>query len=161
MSAGWMETRRERVEVRLTDRRPLHGDIHLQPTARLHAGPETPTDLLNREEPFFALMLEGEQPLFIAKAQVLYVQLPSQPAIDDPERASAARRIELEIELADGSLHEGVVMIELPPDRLRALDFLNTAPDFFPLWSPESVRIINRHHLRAASPLVDIRRATT
>lgn len=159
MTDGWMTTRRERVEVRLTDRRPLTGDIHLQPTARFHAGPETPTDLLNRDEPFFALMLEGEQPLFIAKAQVLYVQLPPQPAIHDPERASAARRIELEIELSDGSLHEGVVMIELPPDRLRALDFLNSAPPFFALWSPESVRIINRNHLRAASPLVDIRRA--
>lgn len=161
MNSRWMTTRRERVEVRLTDRRPLIGDIYLQPTARLHAGPETATDLFNRDEPFFALMLEGEQPLFVAKAQVLYVQLPPQPAIDDPERASAARRIELEIELADGSLHEGVVMIELPPDRLRALDFLNVAPSFFPLWSPESVRIINRTHLRAASPLVDIRRATS
>lgn len=159
MNDGWMVTRRHRVEVRLTDRRSLVGDIHLQPTARLHAGAETPSDLLNREEPFFALMLEGEQPLFVAKAQVLYLQLPPQPAIDDPERASAARRIELEIELADGSLHEGVVMIELPPDRLRALDFLNVAPPFFPLWAPEWVRIVNRSHLRAASPLVDVRRA--
>lgn len=159
MSTGWMTTQRQRVEVRLIDR-SLRGDIHLQPVARLHAGPETPGDLLNRNENFFALMLEGEQPLFIAKAQVLYLELPAQSAIDDPDRASAARRIELEIELADGSRLEGIVMIELPPDRLRALDFLNAAPDFFPLWSPESVRIINRHHVRAASPLVDIRRAT-
>jgi hypothetical protein len=156
-----MTTQRLPVEVCLTDRRTIKGDIHLQPVARMHAGPETPSDLLNRDESFFALMLEGEQPLFVAKGQVLYLELPSQPAIDDPDRASVARRIELEIELADGSKLEGVVMIELPPDRLRALDFLNSAPEFFPLWSPHWVRIVNKHHLRAASPVVDIGRAAT
>ncbi len=160
MTTGWMATQRQRVEVRLTDR-SVRGDIHLQPVARLHAGPETPGDLLNREESFFALMVESEQPLFIAKRHVLYVELPAQPAIDDPDRASAARRVELDVELSDGSHLEGVVMIELPPDRLRAIDFLNAAPEFFPLWSPACVRIVNKRQLRAAGPLVDIRRATT
>ncbi len=158
MSTGWMTTRRQPVEIRLSDR-SVRGDIHLQPVARLHGGPETPADLLNRNENFFALMVDGEQPLFVAKAQVLYLAFPAGSAIDDPDRASAARRIELEIELADGSRLEGVVMIELPPDRLRALDFLNAAPDFFPLWTPELVRIVNRHHVRAASPVADVGRA--
>jgi hypothetical protein len=129
--------------------------------ARLHAGPETPGDLLNREEAFFALMVDGEQPLLVAKQEVLYVELPAQPAIDDPERESAARRIELDVELSDGSHLEGIVMIELPPDRLRAIDFLNAAPGFFPLWSPTCVRIVNKAQLRAASPLATIRRAET
>ncbi len=155
----WLSTRPERVDVHLTDRRVLSGVIHLQMTARHHSGPETPVDLLNREELFFALVLDGEQPVFVAKRQVLFLRLPSQPAIEDPDRASAARRIELEIELADGTLLEGIVMIELPPDRLRALDFLNSAPEFFALWSTEAVRVVNRNHIRAASPLVDIKRA--
>ncbi len=155
----WLSTRPERVDVHLTDRRVLSGVIHLQMTARHHSGPETPVDLLNREELFFALVLDGEQPVFVAKRQVLFLRLPSQPAIEDPDRASAARRIELEIELADGTLLEGIVMIELPPDRLRALDFLNSAPEFFALWTTEAVRVVNRNHIRAASPLVDIKRA--
>ncbi len=158
--SDWLSTRRHRVAVHLTDRRLLTGDIHLQPVARHHSGPETATDLLNREEMFFALMLEGEQPMFVAKGQVLYVELPSESAFDDPDRASAARRIELEIELADGSAFEGIVMIELPPDRLRALDFLNSSPAFFPLWTGDTVRILNRNHIRAASPLVDIKRGS-
>ncbi len=156
----WLSTRPERVDVHLTDRRVLSGVIHLQMTARHHSGPETPVDLLNREELFFALVLEGEQPVFVAKRQVLFLRLPPQPAIGDPDRASAARRIELEIELADGTLLEGIVMIELPPDRLRALDFLNSAPEFFALWTTEAVRVVNRNHIRAASPLVDIQRAS-
>jgi len=156
----WLSTQRQRVGVHLTDRRVLTGDIHLQLTARHHSGPETTADLLNRDEPFFVLILDGEQPIFVAKGQVLYVELLVQPAVEDPDRVSAARRLELEVELADGAMLEGIVMIELPPDRLRALDFLNAAPIFFPLWTPDSVRIINRDRIRAASPLVDIKRGT-
>src|SRR5689334_4307574 len=126
----WVTTRRERVEIHLSDRRVLTGDIHLQPLARHHAGPETPADFMNRDgELFFALVLDEEQPVFIARRQVLYLQVP-RPASVDPDRASAARRVELEIELVDGTLLEGVVMMELPSDRPRALDFLNSTPAF-------------------------------
>ncbi len=156
----WLSTRRERVDAHLTDRRVLSGEIHLQMLARLHSGPETPSDFLNRDEPFFVLSLEDEQPVFVSKAQVLYLKLPPQPAIEDPDRAVAARRIELEVELSDGTLLEGIVMMELPPDRLRALDFLNAAPPFFPLWTTDAVRVVNRNHIRAASPLVDVKRGT-
>jgi hypothetical protein len=156
----WLSTRRHRVGVHLTDGRVLAGDIHLQPVARHHSGPETATDLLNRDEPFFALMLDEEQPIFVAKGQVLYVELPPEPAFEDPDRVTAARRIQLEFELVDRTRVEGVVLIELPPDRPRALDFLNSSPGFFPLWAGDAVRIINRNQIRAASPLVDIQRGS-
>lgn len=158
--SDWISTRRQQVAVHLTDRRVLTGSIHLQMIARHHTGPETTDDLLNREETFYVLILDGEQPVFVAKRHTLYLELPPQP-IDDPDRASAARRLELELELADGTLLEGMVMIELPPDRLRALDFFNAAPTFFPLWTDDAVRIVNRDHIRAASPVVDIRRGQT
>lgn len=155
----WGATERLRVEIHLVNRRVLKGDIHLQTGARLHVGPETPTDLMNRPERFFALVLDGGEPLFLAKRHVLYLQLPPQPTIDDPDRASAAHRFELELELADGSLHEGVVMSELPPDRPRALDFLNSAAAFFALWAPDGIRVVNVEHLRSASPLSETPRA--
>ena len=106
--SDWFSTRRLGVTVHLTDGRTLSGEIHLQPVARHHSGPETATDLLNREELFFALMLDGE----------------------------------------------------LPPDRLRALDFLNSSAQFFPLRTGNAVRVLNRNHVRTASPLVDIKRGT-
>lgn len=157
--SAWATTERLRVEVHLANRRVLIGDIHLQAGTRTHGGWETPSEMLNRPELFFVIILEGGEALFIAKQHVLYLQLPPQPAIDDPDRALVAHRFELELELSDGSLHEGVVMSELPPDRPRALDFLNASEAFFPLWAPDGVRIINAGQLRSVSPLLDPSRA--
>lgn len=154
----WLDTRRERVELRLTGGRVIAGDVHLQLVAENHSGPESPVDFFNRAEPFFAVTMAEAQPVFVAKAQLLAAIFPPQPAFADPARESAARRIELEVELADGSVYEGIVMLELPPDRLRLLDFLNLAPAFFALWSPEAVRLLNRSHVRAVSPLAQVSR---
>jgi hypothetical protein len=154
-----MDTRRQRVELLLTGRRVIAGDVHLQLGAEAHSGPESPLDLLNRQEPFFAVTLDGEQPVFIAKSQLLQLKLPPQSTLDDPVRESAARRLELEVELADGSLFEGVVMMELPPDRPRLLDFLNLATRFFALRTPDAVRLLNRDHVRAVSPVAQVSRA--
>jgi hypothetical protein len=149
----WGSTVRQQVEITLTDRRLIAGEIHLQPYAQNHAGQETPIDLLNRIDPFFAVTLDGEVPIFLSKAHVLYLRLGAQPSITDPDRASAAKSMSLELELADGVVFEGMVTLELPPSRARALDFLNMAPPFFALWTPEAVRLINRVHVRAVSPL--------
>ncbi|MBM4187342.1 MAG: hypothetical protein FJ206_08530 [Gemmatimonadetes bacterium] len=156
--SGWT-TERLRVEVHLANRRVLRGEVHLQAGSRLHGGPERPEEMLNREEPFFALVLDEGHPLFIAKEHVLYLQLPPQPAIDDPDRALAAHRFELELELSDGSVQEGIVMSELPPDRPRALDFLNASRGFIAVWAPDGVRVVNARYLRLASPAAGLPRA--
>jgi hypothetical protein len=148
-----------RVEVLLVGPRIITGSIHLQPLAQHHGGAETPVDYMNRPELFFAVTLEGEQPLFVARSQVLYVKLPADSPFDDPDRVSAARRIEFEIELADGQLVDGVAALDVPPHRPRALDFLNSAPNFFTVRTRDAVWIVNRDHVRAVSPLVDLSRA--
>jgi hypothetical protein len=149
----WIATRRERVEIVLASGRHLTGDVHLRLAAETHAGPESPVDLLNRSERFFAVTLADDDLLLLAKSHVLFVRLPPHPAFVDPERESAARRLGLEVELADGSRLEGVVIFEMPPDRPRVLDYLNAAPRFFALWTPDAVHLLNRGHVRAVTPL--------
>jgi hypothetical protein len=156
----WLDTHRQRVEILLTGRRVITGDVHLLLAAESHSGQETPIDLLNRDEAFFAVTLEGEQPVFVAKSQVLSILIPLEAAAHDPAhdpaRESAARRLEFEVELADGSMFEGAVHFELPPDRLRLLDFLNLTPPFFALESADAMRLLNRGHVRAVSPLAQV-----
>ncbi len=150
---AWGSTLRIRVEVLVAGGRTLQGFLHLQPLASSHSGPETPEDMLNRSEGFIPLTGDDGHTVFLAKSQVVAVGVNEPPSISDPERLSAARSIPLRVELSDGGEFSGTATSELPPDRRRALDFLNHAPGFFALRSGDSVRYLNRAHLRVATPL--------
>jgi len=146
----WGDTVRIKAEVQATGGRSFSGFLHLLPFASIHLGPETPEDVLNRDEAFFALTDEREHTIFIAKAQVLAVAI--EHPLRDPDRLHAARAIGLKVELSDGSEHTGTVLSELPPTRTRAIDFLNHGAGFFALHAADTARYINRAHVRAVSP---------
>ena len=146
----WGDTVRIKAEVQATGGRTFSGFLHLLPFASIHLGPETPEDVLNRDEAFFALTDEQEHTIFIAKAQVLAVVV--EHATRDPDRLHAARTIGLKVELSDGSEYTGTVSSELPPTRTRAIDFLNHGAGFFALHAADTARYINRAHVRAVSP---------
>ena len=150
VTRDWGDTVRIKAEVQATGGRTFSGFLHLLPFASIHLGPETPDDVLNRDEEFFALTDDDEHTVFLAKAQVILVAIDH--AEGDPDRSTAARTIALRIELSDGSEHAGTVRSELPPTRTRAIDFLNSGGGFFGLYSADTVRYINRTHVRAVSP---------
>lgn len=150
VTRDWGDTVRIKAEVQATGGRAFSGFLHLLPFASIHLGPETPDDVLNRDEAFFALTDEREHTVFLAKAQVILVAV--EHAEGDPDRSSAARMIPLRVELSDGSEHSGMVRSEQPPTRTRAIDFLNHGAGFFGLYSADTVRYINRTHVRAVSP---------
>ena len=106
----WGDTVRIKAEVQATGGRSFSGFLHLLPFASIHLGPETPEDVLNRDEAFFALTDEREHTIFIAKAQVLAVAI--EHPLRDPDRLHAARAIGLKVELSDGSEHTGTVLSE-------------------------------------------------
>jgi hypothetical protein len=149
----WGSTLRVRAEVFATGGRRLVGLLHLQPNASGHLGPETPEDLLSRPGEFFPLTQEGGKAVFLAKGQILAVVIAPEPFFDDPTRAFAARSLKLHVELSDGSEFAGAVVTEMPPDRPRALDFLNEDRGFFALRSPDAIRYLNRDHLRVVTHL--------
>lgn len=150
---SWGSTLRIRAEVLVTGGRTLTGNLHLQSQASSHSGPETPVDALNRDERFFPLTDDSDRTIILAKSQVLAVGIGAGLPEDDPDRRSAARTIALRVELSDGNEFSGTVATELPPDRRRALDFLNLASGFFGLASESAVRFINRRHIRVVTPL--------
>ena len=83
--------------------------------------------MLNRAEPFFALTWRARRRRFRLQGPG-GGRLLSGPArrSRDPDRASAARLVALEVELSDGSEYRGRSTFELPPSRARALDYVNT-----------------------------------
>lgn len=155
MMTDWAQTERCSVRITLAEGLVIRGDIHLQPRVAWRDGPETPLELMNRDEAFFPVTLAGGDVAFVAKAQVaslaLGVGVEEEP---DPERRSAARTISLEVMMVGGAEHRGVAVHEMPPNRSRALDFLNEAQErFFLLVTAGGSLCLNRQYVRAVRPL--------
>jgi isopentenyl diphosphate isomerase/L-lactate dehydrogenase-like FMN-dependent dehydrogenase len=130
------------------------GQIYEMERVPQHAGPETPLDMLNRAEGFFAFRPKGDGAgvQLVAKARTVSLTVPAtQP--EDTARLSAAKRAHLEITLADGSQVSGWATIELPQHHSRLLDYLNTSSEpFFAIADDDGVHLVNRAHVLYARP---------
>jgi hypothetical protein len=150
--SDWGITTKVPAEVVLAEGIVLAGDLHLYARTTYPPGPETPLEMLNREDAFFALTLDGSV-TFIPKTQVIVVSCRDQARLLDPERTSAARQIELEVVMQGGTEYRGRAVLELPPSRSRSLDYLNGAGVFFALASDDVSWYINKARVRFARPL--------
>jgi hypothetical protein len=130
------------------------GEIYLMQRVPQHAGAETPLDLLNRADAFFAFRPKADAAgvLLVAKARTVMVTVPRSTP-EDRERLSAAKQASLEVTLADGSKMSGWATLELPEHHSRLLDYLNASSDpFFALTTADQVHIVNRAHVLYVRP---------
>jgi hypothetical protein len=153
--SDWGSTNRLPAHVALVEGVVLTGDLHLltRPAYPQPGGSETPLEMLNRPDAFFALTLHEGGVALVPKARVLEVTCAEDVPPPDPDRVTAAKLIELEVILPGGAEHRGRVTLELPPGRRRALDFMNGDGGFFALWSDGRTRYINKLHVRLIRPL--------
>ena len=150
--SDWGATRRVSAEVILADGVVLEGDLHLAASVAYPLDMESPLEMLNREEPFFALMLRQGEVAFVSKAQVAVVSCTDQSQAD-PARASAARLVALEVVVTSGAEYRGRCSFELPPSRSRALDYINVPGRFFTVWTDDLTRYFNKSLVRLIRPL--------
>jgi hypothetical protein len=149
----WASTEQISADITLAAQARLTGELHVQGRVAHHDGPETPLEMLNRPDGFFPVTLDQGRIAFLAKAQVAVVACSPQLVPSDPERASAAKTVALEIVMADGEEFRGWATLELPPTRARTLDYLNAPGQFFSLQGEDATRFINRAHVRVVRPL--------
>jgi hypothetical protein len=152
MSEDWGSIRQEAAQVLLAEGTAFEGSLHLLLRLQYPAGPETPLEMLNRADPFFALTGATNGVVFVPKAQTAVVTCPHQ-APADPERLSAAKLIALHVTVVGGREFQGRAAIELPPGRSRALDYVNGPGTFFALWNDEVTHYINKLLVRTIRTL--------
>ena len=153
--SDWGSTNRLPAHIALVEGEALQGDLHLltRPAYPQPGGSETPLEMLNRAEPFFALTLSEGGVALVPKSRVLEITCQEDVPPPDPDRVTAAVSVDLEVVFPDGARHRGVVTLELPPGRRRTLDFLNAEGAFFALWAEGRTRYINKLHVRFIRPL--------
>ena len=131
------------------------GKIYLLDRVPHHDGPETPLEMLNRDDAFFPFHPhDADGVLLLAKSHTVTVSVDRQAPISDPARLSAATQTGLELVLAGGSTLGGWASYELPEGHSRLLDYLNAnAAPFFSIWTHASTHYVNRAHVLYARPL--------
>ena len=150
--SDWGITTKVPAEVVLMEGPEIEGDLHLYARPTYPPGPETTLEMLNRGDVFFALTLNGGV-TFVHKSQVVVVTCRGQSRMSDPDRLTAAKRIELEVVTQPGGEFRGQVVAELPPSRGRTLDFLNGPDAFFELCAEDVSWYFNKSRIRVARPL--------
>jgi hypothetical protein len=151
--SDWGATQRVPARVMLAEGVVLAGELHLLARPAYPSDTESPLEMLNREDPFFALTQPEGGVTFVSKAQVSVVACQEQKDVDDPDRASAAKLVELAVELMDGVEYRGRSTFELPPARARALDYVNGPGRFFTLRTDDLTQYINKSLVRLIRPL--------
>ncbi|HTC22939.1 MAG TPA: hypothetical protein VK688_01170 [Gemmatimonadales bacterium] len=153
MTENWGTILQEAARVLLADGVPIDGSLHLLSRIDYPQGPETPLDMLNRSDPFFALTRSDGGVLFIPKAQAAVITCRHNAAPTDPERFSAAKVVALDVVLLGGREIHGHAAVEMPPERSRALDYVNGPGTFFALWTDTQTHYVNKSLVRTIRPL--------
>jgi hypothetical protein len=147
-----IEKTRLAVALRLRGGNVMNGVIFAQ-AAGQNGGPEEVADVLNDADPFFPLLTRGGQTLLVAKEHVLEA-MPNDGSQLDEERHATAVAAEVELTLEDGTQRLGSVLIEMPHERPRVLDFLNFGTDrFVALHGGGTTTLINRQAIACVRPL--------
>ena len=149
-----IEKTRFAVTLAMVGGEQMRGHIFVQPSAYRNMGREEPADMFNNPEPFFPLAMAGEgSVVLIAKDRVLEVSGIPTPDGDDARRIAVPVAL-LQITLVGGETRIGSVLLEVPADRPRVLDFLNHYTDrFVALYAADGVRLLNRAMIDRVSPL--------
>lgn len=140
MSEYRIDKLRRPLSVLLSDGRTLSGEVFLRPVSRFRSRPEEPTDLLNDDEPFFALLQDGNATL-VAKSSVVRAEAAS--AVEDGSEVQTVG-VPVEVTLQDGKVCKGSIFPETRFDRPRLLDYLNSYHDrFLPIVDSRQVWLVN------------------
>jgi hypothetical protein len=135
-----IEKLRRTVSIVMTDGSKIEGDIFLRSATRHRRRPEEPVDLLNDEDPFFAVMRSGEA-LLVAKSSVSRMATSLQPEEDDIYSPG----IPVEVTLLDGSSCSGSIFPETRTGRPRLLDYLNAYRErFLAVVDAQQVMLVNK-----------------
>jgi hypothetical protein len=148
-----IEKQRLAVSLRLLGGHSVEGDMFVQPSPYGYTGGERAVDVLNSPEAFVPVELYDGSVVLVQKDRIVEVRGEGL-AEEDELRLAIALPTPLEITMTDGALVEGSLMLEVPHDRQRVLDFLNDCRlRFLTVYTSEGARLVNAKLIELARPL--------
>ena len=102
-------------------------------------------DVFNSGRSFIPMEDVAENELILLrKSHILAAELADKDRVPEIFHAN---EIPVLVKLTDGETIEGSFHVELPPDKSRLSDYLNTSPEFVYLYRVQNDFILNREHI--------------
>ncbi len=134
------------VEIETADGWRRRGRIFVPASTSHHEGPERAGEFINAPVPFFAFLVDGEEPAcLLSKHTVVCLTVPAESDREDSAELATSHYVTVvaaEREIA------GLLPIDMPAERSRVIDVLNGPGAFLRLVAGEV------HHLVRKSAIV-------
>jgi hypothetical protein len=144
------------VVLALVSGETIAGAMFVQHAEKGDPRRESACDVLNAAERFFPIETAAGETLLVAKDRVIdvLVELPGDGETGGDElRRASARSALLEMVLFGGIVRSGLVLLELPTDQPRLLDYFNRLSDrFLVLYAADGTRLVNRALIERVLP---------
>lgn len=149
-----VEKRMVPVTMRCRDQQVIKGELFLSLMAKNHTGRETVLDFMNEPEEFFVLKVPAAASVnIINKARIMDISVSLELELAEVDmEAMGIKEEPMTIVFNDNFKLTGKSFIDLPPEKARAIDFLNQAQRFFLLVTDSAAHIINRRHISYVIP---------
>ena len=131
------------VRILVDDGRTLDGTLF---TAETGAGgrPEDVLQHLNDSDKDFVPLVCGADSFLLNKAGIIWAQVSGAAAKEIAVEAGSGRHVPVRLSLAGGISMVGKLVIVMPAERSRVLDYLNATGRFMPLYGEATVTLVQR-----------------
>ena len=140
---------RLQVLVHFTDGSKTAGEVFLAPFSGDHHGHQKVADLLETEDKFFPLSIEGGDVEFISKSQILMIE---GELIGEEDRellsAGLVHQVDVSVVITDACIIDGTLLAEVPPERSRLSDCLNLSGNYLRLRSENRYIHVNKSFIK-------------
>jgi hypothetical protein len=146
-------TRGVEVEVWTLDGSHVKAEMALHLQAADRPGPETVQDRLNDDNLFVPLSLGREDDLVLLnKVQIIRVDVNGGHVPESVGPAADVSAHRVHVQLINGEELEGTVRIDLPRERRRLSDYLNTPSAFLALEAPDRLHLLQKRWIARVRP---------
>jgi hypothetical protein len=138
--------REVQVQILMEGGEELEGVLYA-PTAGPSGGPGRLSDRLNDGEEHFLPLVSAESAFLISKSWIMAIRLsPDEEALELHE-SDQAKECSVVMAMKGGISLRGRLRYTMPMEKRRVLDYINAAPQFFPLLEDGQIALVNRSFL--------------
>lgn len=143
------------ADVLCADGRNFLGRIFIPATASRHTGPMRAEEWMSEPAAFFPFLPDGsKEPVLLNRREILVISVPASAdqVAEEDEADLPHKRVVIE---AESSRLEGIVVIDMPTNRRRVLDYLNSPTAFLTLRDGERHHLIQKERITRVIELVE------